>query len=173
MKKWLLAAWLMALPLMGMAQQAAHPSWYFGYFSYDAVLRSMPDYAIAKRNIDDLRAQYDAEMRRAEDDFNKKYEEFLDGQRDYAPAIFQKRQAELEDLLNRNVDFRKQAQRLLAQAETDAYAPLRQRLQEAVKRLGSERGYAFILNTDGDACPYADPQQGEDVTEALQQLLAQ
>ena len=31
-----------------------------GYFSYQEVFQSMPDYAVAKRNIDDLSVKYDA-----------------------------------------------------------------------------------------------------------------
>ena len=27
-----------------------------------------------------------------------------------------------------------------------------------------ERGYAFVLNTDGDACPYVDSTKGDDIS---------
>lgn len=47
----------------------------------------MPEYAAATHSINDLRAKYDAETTRSENDFHTKYEEFLEGQRNFAPSI--------------------------------------------------------------------------------------
>ena len=63
---------------------------HFGYFSFDKVFHTMPGYAIAKHNMDELREKYDAETKRVETEFNAKYEEFLDGQRTYAKTILVK-----------------------------------------------------------------------------------
>ena len=57
----------------------------YGYFSLDSVFTAMPEYAVAQKNLADLRAKYDEEMKRAEDEFNAKYEEFLETQRDLIP----------------------------------------------------------------------------------------
>ena len=53
----------------------------------------------------------------------------------------------------------------LKNAEADAMTPLREKLSAALAKVAQERGLAFILNTDGDALPYVDSTQGEDVTE--------
>jgi outer membrane protein len=37
--------------------------------------------------------------------------------------------------------------------------------------VGAERGYAFIINTDQNACPFISPQQGEDVTQAVLDII--
>ena len=98
---------------------------HFGYFSFDKVFHTMPGYVIAKHNMDELREKYDAETKRVETEFNAKYEEFLDGQRTYAKTILEKRQAELRELMEKNIAFKAEATRLLQQAENDAYAPLK------------------------------------------------
>lgn len=143
----------------------------FGYFSYEQILKWMPEYKIVVDNMNDLKSKYDAETKRVEEEFNRKYEEFLDGQRDFAPTILQKRQTELQELLNRNVAFKTESERLLAEAEKEAFAPLHQKLSNALKAIGAQNGYAFILNTDGNACPYIDPTMGEDVTNMLKEAL--
>lgn len=148
-------------------QQQAQQQIKYGYFSYDSVMHNIPDYAIATNNLRDLKMKYENEMKRAEDEFNAKYEEFLDGQRDFVPSILKKRQAELQDIMDKNTKFKSEARRLLKQAEEQAYAPLREKLQKAVATVGRERGYAFILNTDGNACPYTDPAMGQDITTLL------
>ena len=67
--------------------------------------------------------------------------------------------------------FRNDALRLLEQAETDALAPVKRKLNEAVARVGKEHGYILVLNTDNDACPYIDPELGEDATEAIKEAI--
>lgn len=165
MKKTLLFIILLAMPLLASAQIR------FGYFSFDAMLKEMPEYVKAQADIQNLRAKYDGEMKRSEMEFNSKYEEFLEVQSTLVPTILRKRQIELQDLMAKNVEFRKDAERLLKQAETDALSPVRRRLAAAVAAVGKDQGYAFILNTDNDACPYINPEMGEDATELIKAQL--
>jgi outer membrane protein len=139
----------------------------FGYFSYKTTLETMPGYAIARRNLDDLRIKYENEMKRVEEEFNKKYEDFLEGQKNFAPSILQKRQAELQELMEKNMAFKQEAKRLLKQAEEEAYQPLREQLIQATLVVGKSKGLAFILNTDDNAVPYINPSLGEDVSAAI------
>ena len=162
---------LFLLIVLGVLSLTANAQTRFGYFSFDNVLKSMPDYVMAQRSIDDLRQKYDAEMKRAEDEFNSKYEEFLDVQKDLVPAILRKRQAELQEMMQKNINFKNESQRLLKQAEADAFAPVKNKLYIALTKVGQAQGYAFILNTDGDACPYVNPEMGEDATELIKEAL--
>ena len=56
-------------------------------------------------------------------------------------------------------------------AEREALAPLKIRLAETVAKIASDRGLALVVNTASDACPYINPELGEDlnllVTNAL------
>lgn len=162
---------LFLLIVLGVLSLTANAQTRFGYFSFDNVLKSMPDYVMAQRSIDDLRQKYDAEMKRAEDEFNSKYEEFLDVQKDLVPAILRKRQAELQEMMQKNINFKNESQRLLKQAEADAFAPVKNKLYNALTKVGQAQGYACILNTDGDACPYVNPEMGEDATELIKEAL--
>ena len=84
-----------------------------------------------------------------------------------ASAIREKRQSELQSILERNIAFKQESERLLAKAEEEALTPLRNKLDNAIKALGSENNYIVILNTDNNAVPYINPMMGEDVTEIL------
>ena len=153
-------------------QQVAAPApMRFGYFSFDKVFHTMPGYTIAKHNMDELREKYDAETKRVETEFNAKYEEFLDGQRTYAKTILEKRQAELRELMEKNIAFKAEATRLLQQAENDAYAPLKAKINEEAKKIGKQKGFAFILNTDNNAAPYLNEEMGVDITTLLEETL--
>lgn len=166
MRKAILTLSIMLLPLLASAQQLR-----FGYFSYQEVFKSMAGYSIAMKHIDDLRKQYDAEMKRVEEEFNKKYEEFLDGQKDFAPSIREKRQAELQEMMEKNIAFKQEARRLIRQAEEEAMAPLKEQLSSVLNALGKEKGYAFIINTDNNTLPFVNDLMGEDISVPLKERL--
>jgi len=136
----------------------------FGFLSYNIVMQAMPEYAAMQNSMAELREKYEAEQKRVENDFNKKYEEFLDGQKSCPKTILQKRQSELQEMLDKNVAFKKESQRLLKQAEEDAMAPIQARLATALDTIGKERGFAFIVNTDEKATLWLNPSLGEDIT---------
>jgi len=158
---------LLTVISLSASAQTETPVLKFGFLSYDTVLRSMDDYAIVEAGMDALKEQYAQEQQRVEDEFNKKYEEFLDGQRDFPQTILQKRQSELQELLDKNIAFKKESQRLLAEAREKALQPLKARLSDALSRVGSSLGLAFIVNTDQNALPWMNITMGEDVTEAV------
>ena len=159
MKKLFFSLLLLVLPLVAGAQTLK-----FGYLSCNQALKAMAGYVVAQKNLSDLQGKYDAEYKRSEEEFDQKYEEFLDGQRDFAPSILKKRQAELQNFIKRNVVFKKESQRLLQEAEMDAMKPLKAKLNEVIQKIAQQRGFAFVLNTDNDATPYVDPALGEDIT---------
>ena len=143
----------------------------FGYLSYDSVMVAMPDYADLMTSMAQLREQYEAEQKRVENDFNKKYEEFLDGQATFPKTILQKRQSELQEMLDRNIDFKKQSQKMLSDVEANLMNTIKTTINTAVSVIAQERGYAFVLNTDKEMVPFINPALGEDITEAVKVLL--
>ena len=134
-----------------------------GLVSYSQALQAMPGYALTQQRLAELRAQYDKELKRVEDEFNRKYEEFLDGQKEFPKTILMKRQTELKELMERNVAFKANSLRELADAEVAAMKPLKEQLNGVLAEVAKKHGFVMILNTDADACPYIDPTMGVDV----------
>ena len=143
----------------------------FGYLSYDKVLCEMPEYTKAKEDLATLKAKYEAEAQKGEEDFQNKFVDFLQGQKDFPQAIMQKRQAELQALMDAGVAFRLKSQELLAQAEKDMMQEAYTRLNAALLEIGAEFGYILIVNTDNNTCPYINPAMGVDVTELVREKL--
>ena len=141
------------------------------YFSNEAVLQSMSEYKLAMTELDRLRAQYDKETQRADEEFNAKYEEFLDNYGTLATSIRRKRQTELQQTMEANVRFREEARRLLRQAEDDAIAPLQQKIDAVLSSYAAQNGFDVVLNTDSNACPYLNPAISVDITSSLSDIL--
>ena len=170
MKKVILVAVMVLMGLSGYAQ-TENTGFKFGYLSIDSVLQSMPEYAQMQQDMATMRQQYEAEMKRVEDDFNKKYEEFLDGQKSFPKTILQKRQSELQEMLDKNIAFKKEGLQMLNDTEKTQKDVILMMIDMAVKTIGMQRGYAFILNTDANATPWLNPAMGEDITKAVKEML--
>ena len=136
----------------------------FGYLSYNEALHAMNDYKEAQQQLAELRETYDKELQRAEQEFSRQMAEYIDGQRTFPDNILLKRQKELQQIMQQNIDFKTEAERLLSQAEAEAMQPIRKRLNDLLQQTGKERGYAFILNTDNNNCPFVSGTLGEDIT---------
>ena len=165
MKKLFLFLLLSVMPFVAGAQIK------FAYFSYDEALKSMPEYSAVKADMDQLRSQYDEETRRVEQEFNRKYEAFLEGQKEFAPIILQKRQSELQELMQKNIEFRARAARLLEEAEAQSMKQLHKKISDILVIISQDRGYAFVINTDNNACPYIDKNMGEDINGLVKGVL--
>lgn len=146
------------------ADTTATTSLRVGYISYSALLDSMPQKVIVQQQMAELRSQYEREMQRVEGEFNQKFEAFLEGRNDYPRTILLKRQNELQQLMQQNIEFRRQAQQELAQAEEEAMKPLHDLLHQAIASAARACGVAFVLNTDDNASPFIDPAYGVDIT---------
>ena len=160
MMKRLFTVLLLVLPLSLSAQMQ------FGYLSYKTIMAEMPEFAQVKQSMTDLKAKYDAEATRGEEEFQKKFADFLQGQKDFPQTIMQKRQAELQSLMENGISFRIESQKTLEQAEKDLMAEVKKKLNNVILEVGVEYGYA-VLNIDDDACPFINPVIGVDVTDLV------
>ena len=59
----------------------------------------------------------------------------------------------------------------LEQTEKLLLAPLKIRLIELLGKIGRERGYAFIIDTDKTALPFINPAMGEDINQLVKDAL--
>ena len=67
-------------------------------------------------------------------------------------------------MLEQGLEFKEEAKRLLEKAESELMMPIHQQLKEVLARIGKQRGYAYILNTDNNSYPFINGELGEDIT---------
>ena len=135
----------------------------FGYLSYNAIFQAMPEYEVSRQKLADLKSKYDKEAQRSEEEFQRKFAEFLQGQKEFPENILLKRQHELQDLLTKSIRFKEESQKLLVQAEKDLQADMRDLslwhpfeggVEEAVRLASAVEEAVFeaderIVNSDG------------------------
>lgn len=143
----------------------------FGVISREVVLKSIPDYLKVDQEMEKLKADFEAEAKRSADEFNAKYETFLNEQRNYAPSIMRKRQVELEEMMRSNENFRIESHKLLREARQEALRPLQDKINEAIRQVSIQQGLLFVLNADADRVPYYLEGVGIDITEAVKEAI--
>jgi len=143
----------------------------YGYLSMDSLLRAMPEYAAAQTQLDTLRQKYEAEASYNERSFKQQFTDFLQGQKDFPQNILLKRQRDLQESMQRGIAFRHEADSLLRKAEKELLQPAKERLAKAVRAVGLERGYEYILNTDAAAYPFIHPSVAEDAAPFVSEKL--
>ena len=151
---------VLSVPTPAAPQQVIIQPQHFGYLAYSEVLKAMPEYQQAMKSLKDLKASYDQELQRAEQDFSKKFSEYIDGQKSFPENIMLKRQKELQQLMEQSMQFKSEAQELLA--------PVHARLKQAITTVGKRHSYAYVLNIDGNTYPYISGEgEAEDCTDSV------
>lgn len=163
-----LSAQTTALPIQ-QSDNTVQPK--FGYLSYDEIFEAMPEYARAQESLNILKAKYDAEIKRADDEFNRKYAEFLQEQNDLTEPIRIRRQKELQLLMEKSIEFKNEIKGLLHKAQEEMTAPVTTKMNEVLNAVGMAHNFDYILNTDGNTYPYINPLTGMDVTQEVKELL--
>lgn len=143
----------------------------YGTLSYDALLRTMPEYGLMQSRLSSLQAAYKSEVRYNEQVFETMFADYLSGQADFAPAIREKRQRDLQEALEKSLAFRSEADSLLRAAEDEMLQPIRAKLDSAINEVGAERGYEYIINTDTGAFPFVHNSVAEDAMPYVRQRL--
>ena len=135
---------MLCLTALGAQAQSAVK---YGYLNYDSLLYAMPEYATAQRDLAELRKKYEQEAVYNEKEFKRLFADFLQGQKDFPQNILLKRQRDLQDAMERGLAFRRSADSLLVCAERDLLRPVHTILNAAIRAVGLEHGYEYILNT--------------------------
>lgn len=148
-------------PLVLMAQNK------FGYFSYKAVLDSLPQYKVAMENYDKLKQRCLKEIEHNEQQLTRFYVAFLDGQREFPEPILRKRQKELQQMIDNGIVFRDQLKAWLRHAKDSLVASSRLAVDSALPRVCTELSLSYAIDTDNGGYRYINPVFGQDITQDI------
>lgn len=143
----------------------------FGFLSYSEVIRLMPEYISAQEKLNRLQEKYEAELQRSDKEFNRKYAEFLEGQKEFPENILLKRQKELHELMEKSIQFRDETNALMDNARKEMTAPIMEKLNEAIRIIGQQHQFEYVLNTDNNTYPYINKSVGMDITSLVKKKL--
>ena len=147
MLKKILLLFLLVAPLNVFAQK-------FGHIRSMEIVSLMPEFTKAQTDIEAMRKQYEDEMKRTQDELQKKYTEYQQEQANLPKNIQERRQKELQDLNEKGIQFRDDAQQNLQKSYQDMMEPIVKKVQDAMKAVGDTGGYTYIFDLDRTEIPY-------------------
>ncbi|MDE7153529.1 MAG: OmpH family outer membrane protein [Muribaculaceae bacterium] len=165
MLKRIFVAIALAVPMLAAAQTAR-----FAVVDEKAVLESLTDYTLVTTQIAETSRQYKEEYNRMTADIDKKFEEIqvLNRQPGLAETIKERRVQELQNMQKRAQQFLMTADDDIQRQERELLEPIKERVRQAIRKVGVEEGYTFIFPIDD---PLFYNTQVEDVTDAVKDAL--
>lgn len=163
MKK-LIALLMVLLPLGAFAQNVK-----IAIVDADAIIAAMPELPEIEKKMADLNAQYEKELKQMNSELQKKYADYVAQQDSLTENIKLKRQADLQDLNTRIETLTNDARETLPKKQEEYFAPVRKKVQDAIKAVGEEKGYTYMCQpqmflytgTDAvDATPFVKAKLG-------------
>ncbi|WP_321333637.1 OmpH family outer membrane protein [uncultured Bacteroides sp.] len=138
----------------------------FGHVTSNEIITAMPEFTKAQADLQALQKKYTDEIQRTNDEFNKKYQEFQQAmQKDSLPQnIAERRQKELQDMMQRSEQFQQEASQNMQKAQTDLMAPITQKVDEAIKAVGEAEGMIYVFDLARTAIPYVNNKLSVDIT---------
>ena len=142
---------LIVLPLGVFAQTLK-----FGHMNSSEIIPSMPEYTKAVSDLNALEKKYTDELTRTQEEFSKKYQEFQQAMADgtLPQNIAERRQKELQDMMQRQEQFQQEAQQGMQQAEQDLMMPIYQKLNSAIESVGAAKGMIYVFDLARTHLPY-------------------
>ena len=78
--------------------------------------------------------------------YQKKYSDFIAQQDSLTENIKVRRMQEVQDMQQRMDNFVQVAQQDVAKQQQDLLTPIQQKIQDAIKAVGAEKGYTYIID---------------------------
>ena len=155
---------MLVLPMSVFAQK-------FGHFNAQEILAVMPETQKAQTDIDTMRKQYEDEIKRTEDEVNKKFAAYQQEQANLPKNIQERRQKELQDLAEKGMQYQRDAQQELERSWMEMLEPIYKKLNDAVKAVGDEGGYVYLFDISTTQIPYVNETLSTNVSAAIKAKL--
>jgi outer membrane protein len=170
MTKRFLLALLCLLPVRLFAQELK-----VGYFNKAEIFQSMPETQAAQKKIQDVTKQYESDLTKMKDEYQKKGSDFVAAKDSLPEAIRVRRMTELQDLDQRISTFYETSQNELRETYNQLRTPIETKLNAAIKAVGQEQNFFLLFDISVDpsvnALNYWSADKCVDVTNAIRTKL--
>ena len=121
------------------------------------LINSLPDKTSATERLSNLSENYKQELQIMQNEYNKKYSDFITYQESLAESIKLRRMQELTDLENRIQNFTKLAQKDIEEHEQLLLEPIKVKINDAIKAVGIEQNFIVIYDLDDSGIIFVSP----------------
>ncbi|WP_255417127.1 OmpH family outer membrane protein [Proteiniphilum sp. X52] len=127
------------------------------YVNTTQLLDQMPEKAQATQQLLTLSENYEKELELMQNEYNKKYSDYITYQASLSENIKLRRMQELTELESRITQFMELAQKDIENREKELLEPLKQKINNAIHHVGIEQGYTVIYDLANPGIAFVSP----------------
>lgn len=127
------------------------------YVNTSELLDQMPEKAQASQQLLTLSEDYEKELALMQNDYNKKYSDFITYQASLSENIKLRRMQELTELENRIVKFMELVQEDIKNQEKVLLEPLKQKINDTIRAVGIEHNFTVIYDLANPGIVFVSP----------------
>ncbi len=128
------------------------------YINTTELLSEFPEKEKATQQLITLSENYKSELELMQNEYNKKYSDYITYQASLAENIKLRRMQELTELENRMQDFIELAQKDIEFQEQEMLKPLKEQIMNAVKAIGVEQRFTVIYDMANPGIAFVSPE---------------
>lgn len=128
-----------------------------GYINSTELLNAFPEKEKASAKLIALSDNYKKELELMQNEYNKKYSDYITYQSALAENIKLRRMHELTELENKIEQFMELAQRDIEAKEKEWLQPLKAKIKEAVQAVGVEKNFIVIYDLADPGIAFVSP----------------
>lgn len=132
---------LMMFPLGLFAQESK-----IAIVNTQEVMMAMPEFTDMQKQMQEMEANYQKELKVMSDEYQKKYSDFIAQQDSLTENIRLRRMQELDDINQRSQNFIQVSQQDFQKKQNELLTPIQEKLRNAIQAVGKENGYLYILD---------------------------
>ena len=140
MKK-LIVFLMMVLPLGAFAQDVK-----IAFVNTQEVITAMPELAAMEKQMTEINENYKKELKQMQDEYQKKYSDYIAQQDSLTENIKLRRMQEIQDIQERINNFLQVAEQDVQKKQQELFTPIQQKVQTTSKAVGDEKGYMYIID---------------------------
>jgi len=133
------------------------PQMSVAFVNSNELLEAFPEKAQATQQLLTLSENYKKELELMQNEYNKKYSDYITYQSSMAENIKLRRMQELTELENRIQQFMELAQKDIENQEKALLEPLKQKISNAIRSVGIERNYTVIYDLAYPCIAFVSP----------------
>ncbi|HHX30984.1 MAG TPA: OmpH family outer membrane protein [Bacteroidales bacterium] len=169
-KLWTISLFILFVSLSAYSQIIPATQSTVAYINSNELLKAFPERKQATEQLLVLSEEYKKELDLMQNEYNKKYSDYITYQASLAENIKLRRMQELTELENRMQEFMEMAQKDIEFQEKERLEPLKKRISEAIYAVGLERNYTVIYDLADPGIAFVSPN-AEDANLFVKQKL--
>ena len=116
-----------------------------GYTNTDYILSKLPEAKQIESELKTHREQLGAQLQSKQQEFERKYQSFIDGQATMTDVVKNDVQSELQELQASIQKFASEAEKSMQNKQIQLFAPVYEKIDGGIKEVAKEKGFSHVF----------------------------